>query len=292
MQVAIYGRILPQEYISDVFSLLEELSNNAIGIVLFKSLFTQFEELRINFPNVGVFYDAEDLHAGIDCLISLGGDGTILDVVTLVKDRNIPILGVNFGRLGFLTGASREEFSHVLSDLVNQNYIIDSRTLIHLDANVPLFGDAPFALNDFTITKRDASPMIKVRTFLNGEFINSYYADGLIVATATGSTGYSMSCNGPIVFPDSASLVITPIAPHHLNTRPIIVPDNNVISFEVESRAEEFLCTLDARREVVGKSVQLAIRKENFTVKLIRFKENSFLSTLRSKLSWGFDKRN
>jgi NAD+ kinase len=180
----------------------------------------------------------------------------------------------------------------VLSELINQNYIIDSRTLIHLDAGIPLFGDTPFALNDFTITKRDAAPMIKVRTYLNGEFINSYYADGLIVATATGSTGYSMSCNGPIIFPDSASLVITPIAPHHLNTRPIIVPDNNVISFEVESRAEDFLCTLDARREVVSNSVQLAIRKERFSIKLIRFKENSFLSTLRSKLSWGLDKRN
>lgn len=292
MQVAIYGRILPEEYSPDIFSLLEELSNKGIGVVLFHGLLNQFADLRSRFPKIGVFYDADDLDADIDCLISLGGDGTILDVVTLVRDRNIPILGVNFGRLGFLTGASREEFSGVLGDLINQNYIIDSRTLIHLDANVPLFGDTPFALNDFTITKRDASPMIKVRTFLNGEFINSYYADGLIVATATGSTGYSMSCSGPIVFPDSASLVITPIAPHHLNTRPIIVPDNNVISFEVESRAEEFLCTLDARREVVAKNVQLAIRKERFTVKLIRFKENSFLSTLRSKLSWGFDKRN
>ncbi|HTN36389.1 MAG TPA: NAD kinase [Arachidicoccus sp.] len=292
MQVAIYGRILPAEYNTDIYSLLEELTNNGIGIVLFKSLLNQYSDLQVRFPAIGVFYDGDELHSEIDCLISLGGDGTILDAVTLVKDKNIPILGVNFGRLGFLTGASREAFSQVLSDLINHNYIIDSRTLIHLDANVPLFGNAPFALNDFTITKRDASPMIKVRTFLNGEFINSYYADGLIVATATGSTGYSMSCSGPIVFPDSASLVITPIAPHHLNTRPIIVPDDNVISFEVESRAEDYLCTLDARREVVDKHVQLAIRKESFSVKLIRFKDNSFLSTLRSKLSWGFDKRN
>lgn len=292
MRVAIYGRILPEEYSKDVFSLLEELSNNGIGIVIYNGLLSQFSVLRSQFPQMDIFYSADDLHGEVDCLISLGGDGTILDVVTLVKDKNIPILGVNFGRLGFLTGASREEFSQVLGDLINQNYIIDSRTLIHLDANVPLFGDAPFALNDFTITKRDASPMIKVRTYLNGEFINSYYADGLIVATATGSTGYSMSCSGPIVFPDSGSLVITPIAPHHLNTRPIIVPDDNVISFEVESRAVDFLCTLDARREVVDKNVQLAIRKERFSVKLIRFKENSFLSTLRSKLSWGLDKRN
>ena len=292
MQVAIYARILPNEYSQDIHALLEELTLKGIGVLMYKGLLDQFDEVRQKFTAIGVFEDGKSLHSGVDCLISLGGDGTILDTVTLVGDKNIPILGVNFGRLGFLTGASREEFSSVLSELINQNYIIDSRTLIHLDAGIPLFGETPFALNDFTITKRDAAPMIVVRTYLNGEFINSYYADGLIVATATGSTGYSMSCSGPIVFPDSSSLVITPIAPHHLNTRPIIVPDNNVISFEVESRAEDFLCTLDARREVVNNSVQLAIRKESFTIKLIRFKENSFLSTLRSKLSWGFDKRN
>lgn len=292
MQVAIYARILPTEYSYDIHSLLEELTLKGIGVVIYKGLLDQFEDVRQRFTGIGIFEDGYSLHSDIDCLISLGGDGTILDTVTLVGDKNIPILGVNFGRLGFLTGASREEFSSVLGDLINQNYIIDSRTLIHLDAKIPLFGETPFALNDFTITKRDAAPMIVVRTFLNGEFINSYYADGLIVATATGSTGYSMSCNGPIIFPDSSSLVITPIAPHHLNTRPIIVPDNNVISFEVESRAEDYLCTLDARREVVNNSIQLAIRKESFTIKLIRFKENSFLSTLRSKLSWGFDKRN
>jgi len=292
MQVAIYARILPAEYSQDIDSLLEELTLKGIGVVIYKGLLEQFEEIARRFTGIGIFTDGSNLSSDIDCLISLGGDGTILDTVTLVGDKNIPILGVNFGRLGFLTGASREEFSQVLGELINQNYIIDSRTLIHLDAAIPLFGSTPFALNDFTITKRDAAPMIVVRTFLNGEFINSYYADGLIVATATGSTGYSMSCSGPIIFPDSASLVITPIAPHHLNTRPIIVPDNNVISFEVESRAKDFLCTLDARREVVNNSVQLAIRKESFTIKLIRFKEDSFLSTLRSKLSWGFDKRN
>ena len=292
MQVAIYARILPSEYGQDIHALLEELTIKGIGVLMYKGLLDQFEDLHQRFTGIGVFEDGASLRRDIDCLISLGGDGTILDTVTLVGDKDIPILGVNFGRLGFLTGASREEFSNVLGELINQNYIIDSRALIHLDAGIPLFGDTPFALNDFTITKRDAAPMIVVRTFLNGEFINSYYADGLIVSTATGSTGYSMSCSGPIVFPDAASFIITPIAPHHLNTRPILVSDNNVISFEVESRAEDYLCTLDARREVVNNSVKLAIRKENFTIKLIRFKENSFLSTLRSKLSWGFDKRN
>jgi NAD+ kinase len=176
--------------------------------------------------------------------------------------------------------------------LVNRTYVIDKRTLIHLDADIPLFGDTPFALNEFAIHKRDTSPMIKVHTYLNGEFLNTYWADGLIVSTPTGSTGYSMSCNGPIVFPESASFLITPVAPHNLNIRPILVPDANIISFEVEGRTNQFICALDARKEIVDKDIQLAVKKEKFPINLIRLNENSFLSTLRSKLTWGLDKRN
>ena len=157
---------------------------------------------------------------------------------------------------------------------------------------MPLFENAPFALNEFAIYKRDTSPMIKIHTYMNGEFLNTYWADGLIVSTPTGSTGYNLSCNGPILFPDSSSLVITPVAPHNLNVRSIVVPDNNVISFEVEGRADQFICAMDARREIVPKTVQLAIRKELFGVNLVRLNENTFLSTLRTKLTWGLDKRN
>ena len=170
--------------------------------------------------------------------------------------------------------------------------MLDERTLLHLDANISLFGEIPYALNEFTIHKMDISPMIKIHTYLNGEFLNTYWADGLIVSTPTGSTGYSLSCNGPVVFPDSASFIITPVSPHNLNIRPIVVPDDNIISFEVEGRTEGFLCTLDSRREIVSKEVQLAVKKENFCINLIRLNENNFLQTLRSKLSWGLDKRN
>ena len=170
--------------------------------------------------------------------------------------------------------------------------MLDKRTLIHLDANIPLFGDCPYALNEFSLHKKDTSPMIKIHTYLNGEFLNTYWADGLIVATPTGSTGYSLSCNGPIVFPESGSLVITPVAPHNLNIRPIVIPDNNIISFEVEGRTDSFICTLDSRRVVVPKEAQLAVKKETFGINLIRLNENNFLQTLRSKLSWGLDKRN
>jgi NAD+ kinase len=216
----------------------------------------------------------------------------MLDAVTLVKEKNIPILGINFGRLGFLASISRDELGFAVDALVNHTFIIDKRTLIHLDANIPMFTHAPYALNEFTIHKRDTSPMIKIHTYMNGEFLNTYWADGIIVATPTGSTGYNLSCNGPIVFPESSSLVITPVAPHNLNVRSIVVPDNNVFSFEVEGRTDQIICTMDARKEIVPKTVQLAIRKENFPVNLIRLNENTFLSTLRTKLTWGLDKRN
>lgn len=161
-----------------------------------------------------------------------------------------------------------------------------------MDADRQLFADAPFALNEFSVHKRDISPMIKVNTYLNGEFLNTYWCDGLIVATPTGSTGYNMSCNGPIVFPETGSFIITPVAPHNLNVRPIVIPDSYIISFEVESRSDEFICAMDARREIVYKDVQLAVRKEKFSINLVRLNENNFLSTLHTKLTWGLDKRN
>jgi NAD+ kinase len=232
------------------------------------------------------------LDESVDCIISLGGDGTLLDTVAFVRDKGIPILGINYGRLGFLANIGKDELSSAISSLAERSYLIDKRTLIHLDADIPVFDQAPFALNEFTLQKKDSSSMIRIHTYLNGEFLNTYWADGLIVATPTGSTGYSLSCNGPIVFPDSGSFVITPVAPHNLNIRPIVVPDNNIISFEVEGRTDSFICTMDSRRQVVPKEAQLAVKKEKFTVNLIRLNENNFLQTLRNKLSWGLDKRN
>jgi len=228
----------------------------------------------------------------IDCMISLGGDGTLLDTVTFVKDTGIPVLGINYGRLGFLANIGKEELQSAIEALVNRQFVTDKRTLLHLDANIPLFGDTPYALNEFSLHKKDSSPMIKIHTYLNGELLNTYWADGLIVATPTGSTGYSLSCNGPIVFPDSASFVITAVSPHNLNIRPIIIPDNNIVSFEIEGRTDGFICTLDSRKETVPKEVQIAIKKEEFGINLIRLNENNFLQTLRNKLSWGLDKRN
>ncbi len=290
MKIAIYSRGLEPDLRGQLNILLDELQKHDIKITLFASLAEY--DLGLFSKSLSFFTGSHDLDSNIDFLISLGGDGTILDAVTLVRDKNIPILGINFGRLGFLAGISKEDLTIAVDSLVGSTYVVDKRTLIHLDADLPLFGETPFGLNEFAIHKRDTSPMIKIHTYLNGEFLNSYWADGLIVATPTGSTGYNMSCGGPIVFPDSASFVITPVAPHNLNVRPIIVPDDNIISFEIEGRSDQFICVLDARREIVDKDIQLAVKKEKFTVNLVRLNENNFLSTLRTKLTWGLDKRN
>ena len=292
MKIAIYSRGVENDQLKDINQLFTELINNGVEPVFFQDFFNQFYS-AVNLDNkYSTFNSHADLDDSIDCLISLGGDGTLLDTVTLVRDSGIPVLGINYGRLGFLANIGRDEIHTAIDAIANRKYVLDKRTLVHLEANVPLFGETPYALNEFTIHKKDTSPMIKIHTYLNGEFLNTYWADGLIVSTATGSTGYSLSCNGPVVFPDSSSFVITPVAPHNLNIRPIVVPDNTIISFELEGRTDEFICTLDSRREIVTKEVQLAVKKESFDINLIRMNENNFLQTLREKLSWGLDKRN
>jgi NAD+ kinase len=292
MKIAIYSRGIEENQHKEITSLLHELAAHNVEPVFFQDFFNKFySTVKFKTP-YSTFNSSDKLDESIDCIISLGGDGTLLDTVALVKDQGTPVLGINYGRLGFLANIGKTELQTAVEALVNRTYVIDKRTLIHLDANVPLFGDVPYALNEFTLLKKDSTSMIKIHTYLNGEFLNTYWADGLIVATPTGSTGYSLSCGGPVVFPDSASFVITPVAPHNLNIRPIVVPDDTIISFEVEGRADDFLCTLDSRREIVTKEIQLAVRKEEFGINLIRLNENNFLQTLRNKLSWGLDVRN
>ena len=289
MRVAIYSRGGQTLQEKDLTSLLDLLNAAGIETVVYNALLHQYGELS---GISGVFAGASDLDEHTDALISLGGDGTLLDTVCLVRDKQIPVLGINYGRLGFLASLGKENIEEAVKALQDRTYVLDRRGLLHLDASVPLFGEEPFALNELVIHKREFSPMIKIHTYLNGEFLNTFWSDGLIVSTPTGSTGYSLSCGGPVVFPDSESFVITPIAPHNLNIRPIVVPNDNVISFEVEGRMDDFICTLDSRKELVVKNVQLAVRKEAFCFNLVRLNENNFLQTLRKKLTWGFDTRN
>jgi NAD+ kinase len=292
MKAAIYSRVFEDEQQKDVQLFFNELATQKIDPVIYKDFFEQIKS-KIDLPaNTTTFSDSEELTEETEFIISLGGDGTLLDTITLVKGKPVAIMGINFGRLGFLASIGREQVQVAVKAIANRTYVVDNRTLIHVDASIPMFGSVPYALNEFSIHKRDVASMIKIHTYLNGEFLNTYWADGLLVSTPTGSTGYSLSCNGPIVFPDSGSFVITPVAPHNLNVRPIVVPDNNVISFEIESRYDQIICSLDARREIVSKNVQLAVRKESFDVHLVRLSENNFLQTLRNKLTWGLDKRN
>ena len=292
MLVALYNRTFDEQDLPFLRSILLLLEHHKLQLVIYKDF---YERMLVHIPferTPRLFTGKRDLPPATDMLISLGGDGTMLDAVCFVGDTNIPLIGVNLGRLGFLAAIPEEEVEAAILSLVRGSYTLEKRTLLHLDSSVPLFDGSPFALNEFTIHRQDTSSMIKIHTYLNGEFLNTYWADGLIVATPTGSTGYSLSCGGPVVFPQASSFVITPVAPHNLNTRPIVVPDDNVISFEIEGRSEHFLCTLDSRTEMINSSVQLAVKKECFLISLVRPDEHNFLKTIRQKLYWGIDKRN
>lgn len=292
MKAAIYSRIMEDGQQADIQAFFDELFAQKIEPVVFEDFYEQIKG-KVRLPgSLATFFSASDLTEEVEFIISLGGDGTLLDTVTLVRDKPISIMGINFGRLGFLASIGKAEVKEAIKAIVQRTYVLDKRTMIHVDANIPLFGNVPYGLNEFAIHKRDVDAMIKIHAYLNGEFLNSYWADGLLVATPTGSTGYSLSCNGPVVFPDAGTFVITPVSPHNLNVRPIVVPDDNIISFEIESRSDNIICSLDSRREVVDKNVQLAVRKESFDIALLRLSENNFLQTLRNKLSWGLDKRN
>jgi NAD+ kinase len=233
----------------------------------------------------------EDL-AESDFVFSIGGDGTLLDTVCLVGEKQIPIVGLNTGRMGFLATVATDKLEEAIGHLVKGNFQIESRTLLSLSSNKKLFQGLNFALNEFTIHKRDTSSMITVHTYIDGNYLNSYWADGLIVATPTGSTGYSLSCGGPLITPGAKNFVITPVSPHNLNVRPIIVSDESEISFEIEGRSDKFMISLDSRSTAISADFKLSVKKEKFSAKLVKLPGDHFFDTLRKKLNWGFDMRN
>lgn len=292
MKVAVYSRGVDPTSFEDVKLFFEELRNYKLKYVVYAPLLASLKEhLKFDARTQG-FTTAEELDKDVEFIISLGGDGTLLDTITLIKDKPIAVMGINFGRLGFLSSIGRDNLSMAIKALALRTYISEKRSLIHVDSDIPIFGDIPFGLNEFAIHKRDMASMIKIHTYINGEFLNTYWADGLIVSTPTGSTGYSLSCDGPIVFPDSENLIITPVAPHHLNVRSLVVKDSSIISFEIESRSDEVICALDSRKEIVSKNISLAVRKNKFSVEMVRLSEKNFLHTIQTKLIWGLDRRN
>ncbi len=292
MKIAIYGRPvnLNQLPLAEmVIQLLKQKDCN----MLIHSAYLKFLNSNLKKAlDIPTFDTYEDLNSGTDFLISIGGDGTLLDTVLLVKDSNIPVVGINAGRLGFLSGISRENLEDAISSLSLGHYSIDARSLLKLESNFPIFEGENIALNEFTLHKKETSSMITIHTYLNGEYLNSYWADGIMISTPTGSTGYSLSCGGPIIIPQTETFVITPIAPHNLNVRPIVVSDKNVISLEVEGRSQYFMATLDSRSVTINSGFQLAVKKESYSINLVRLANENFLNTLRKKLNWGLDTRN
>jgi len=228
----------------------------------------------------------------LDFLFSLGGDGTFLESLTHIGKLQIPIMGINIGRLGYLATISKDNLVEAVRAVFEDNYELDNRILLSLTGQGDLFDGIDYALNDFTISKKDTSSMIVVKVFIDGKFLNGYWADGLIVATPTGSTGYSLSCGGPMVMPHSNNFVLTPVAPHNLTTRPVVISAKSELSFEIEGRAKNVLVTMDSRSRSISKSAQLVIRKERFKARLVKIKGYNNFDTLRQKLNWGLDVRN
>jgi NAD+ kinase len=271
--------------------MLNELQ--ARGAELFISkVFAEFLQPLELFPKHGHLYHSQEDLGQPDFFLSFGGDGTLLEAVTHIGEKQTPIVGINTGRLGFLANTSPNELQNMLDCLYKGYYTFDDRMLISVVSDQDIFEGINFGLNEFAITKRDTSSMIVVHTYLNGEYLNSYWADGLIVSTPTGSTGYALSCGGPVVMPQSNLFIVAPVSPHNLNVRPLIVADDSVISFSIEGRSKNFLVSLDSRSRVIDSSVQIAVKRERFKARLVKLQEHNFLTTLRQKLSWGLDTRN
>ena len=292
MKIAIHGRTLKEESLIFIKDMFQELLKNNIEVQLSQTLSGTLQKHGIKVKqNTDPFVNCYNIFDA-DFLFSIGGDGTLLESLTFIKEKNIPILGVNTGRMGFLATVSPSNLQYAMECILNGYYDLDERTLVHLESDRDLFEGINYGLNEFAILKRDSSSMITVHTFIDGEYLNSYWADGIILATPTGSTGYSLSVGGPLVLPQSNNFILSPVSPHNLNVRPLVIPDNKIISFEIEGRSKNFLVSLDSRSRPVEATIQLAVRKESFKARLVRVNGYNFLDTLRYKLNWGLDVRN
>jgi len=291
VKIAIYSYKLEDKYLSFIQTLFQRLLEKNVDVLVHDVFYADLSTQISLDEKLQQFNDYNDL-SGVDYLFSIGGDGTLLKTVTFVRDSGIPILGINTGRLGFLTSIATEEVDSAIDAVMSKDFDLDTRTLLSLETENNLFGDINYALNEITLQKTDTSSMITIQVYLDDQFLNSYWADGLIISTPTGSTAYSLSCNGPIILPGSGNIIINPIAPHNLNVRPVVIPDDAELTLKIDGRTDNFLVALDSRSLSVPLSIELKIKKADHQINLIRLKSYDFLNTLRTKLIWGFDKRN
>jgi len=293
MKIAIYAQIYESETLDYVVELLDECKNVGAEVYIESHFYAQLSASR-QVANYSTFDREVGLDRSFEMFVSFGGDGTILRAITYIRDLGIPIVGVNTGRLGFLSTLKKEEVRRVVTEFVSGAYSIVERSLVEVNADfdIPEFRDMNYALNEVSVSRKDTTSMITVETHLNNEYLTSYWADGLIVATPTGSTGYSLSCGGPVIMPGVQSLVITPIAPHNLNARPLVISDDTIIRLKVSGREVNHLVSLDSRIATIENGKEITVKRAPFTIKMIAYTSESFLETIRNKLLWGQDKRN
>ncbi len=294
MKVGIYGQYYKGEAVSYIEVLLKTLAQKNIEVIIEKNFYNLIKANNFPEKEYQTFSDYTDLDNSFEVMLTVGGDGTFLRAVTYVRDLNIPVLGVNIGRLGFLATIQKENIPEAINLLVAKQYKIDERSLLTVTTSKKNndLSEINFALNEISVSRRNTTSMVTVETYLDDEYLTSYWADGLIVATPTGSTGYSLSCGGPVITPNTKSLVLTPIAPHNLNARPLVIPDNTSIKLKIIAREKQALLSLDSRITTVDNNTEIFIKKVPFTLKTIQLSQQTFLKTLREKLLWGEDKRN
>ncbi len=292
MVIGLFGRSVSNENMVYVQRVIERLLGKNCTIYIFRPFYESLKDM-LDIPAGIVLYDrSEEIVSQLDYLISIGGDGTILDATTLVRNSGIPIMGINIGRLGFLSSISKEEILPAIDKVLDGDFRMDPRALIRLTDPPDLFGELSYALNEITITRKDSTSLIVLHVYINEVFLNTYWADGLIIATPTGSTAYSLSTGGPILTPGSENFVITPIAPHNLTVRPVVIPDKSRIRILAEGREQQFLVSLDSRRATIFSNFELIVEKADFKINIVQMKDKNFFTTLRDKLKWGLDARN
>jgi NAD+ kinase len=294
MKIGIYGQFYHENSEAYIQLILDALQKKNVEIVIeenFLDIINLHQDITKNFSGVDTFSQLDNTY---DLFFSIGGDGTILKSVTFVRDLGIPIVGINTGRLGFLATIQKEEIAKSINQILNGDYLISKRSVLTIETEPSNSEIHPlnFALNEVAVNRKNTTSMIKVETLVNDKYLTSYWSDGLIVSTPTGSTGYSLSCGGPVIDPSARSVVITPIAPHNLNARPLVLPDNSVVSLKVSGREKSYLVSLDSRIATLENETTIIIKKAPFHINLVQLHDDSFIKTLRKKLLWGEDKRN